>query len=295
MSRKALLICSMLVALALIPTIKMVQAAPSVTDGPRWVAPAYKGTDDFFGGISVLAYTMGTNAKLVVKVHNDFPKAPFNVYVAMDWATTNQTSGDVEIPSNQDYAFEMSIPIPTTANPLVLHSYKILVKYEDRTTTPATIKWLGPYTEATPSPDINFAVYSADQADFQQLKKEYTQWRSSYTSGGLMSLLGMTAKAKELWVSAAVASFLGDESYEAGSFSDAKTHYGTALNSTKNAITLDIDKTASLEDTLIGLVDAAKGFLSMQGYAFIVFSMGFMLMGVGALIYLIRRSKPPTP
>jgi len=296
MKRKALLICSILVAFALIPAIKPVQATPSVTGGtPRWSGAVYTGTDTYLlpTGGNVIAYTVGTDAVLLVKVSNDLPTAPFNVYVAMDWATTNQTSGEAEIQTNRDNVFQMSIPIPTTANTLVLHSYKILVKYEDRTTSPATIKWLGPYTETTMV--VNFAVYSADQTDAQLLKKENDEWRDTYEDllGGFTSLFGLTANAKELWTKGAVEDYLGDETYRVGSFADAKTHYGNALNYTKDAVTSDIEKTASFEDALIGLVDAGKSFLSMQGYAYIIASIGFLFIGIGAMIYLIRRSKPP--
>lgn len=282
MRRKALWICLIMMTLALIPAIKPVQA-PSVTS-LRWVAPVYSGSDSYHG-TTVTAYTQGTDATLIVKVYNNLPKAPFNVYVHMDWATSNVTAGEVEVPKGQWHTFKISIPIPTEASIEVLHDYRILVKYEDRTTTPTTIGWLGPYTGP---PYI--AAYSADQTEAQLSKQEYQDWRNSYTPS---TWLGLTSKAKELWVKGAVEKSAGDNNYQAGSFSDAKTHYGNALNYTKEAITADIEKTASLEDALIGLVDAGKSFLSMQGYAYMIASIGFLFMGIGAMIYLIRRSSHP--
>jgi len=282
MRRKAILICSIMLALAFIPAIKPAHALPSVTSW-GWVSPIYSGTDTYHG-TTVIAYKIGTDATLVVQVYNDLPKAPFKVYVHMDWATENKTSEEKEIDQNQYYTFQMSIPIPDTANPLVLHSYRIYVKYEDRTTSPATVKYISPTMTGS-----NFAVYSADQADAQQLEAEYNQWRNSYSTN---PWLGMTSKAKELWANAAVEDFLGDESYRAGRFSEAKTHYGNALNYTKNAITSDIEVTASFEDALVGLLDAGQTYLSYQGWAFFVASIGFLLMGIGVIVYLVRRSRP---
>lgn len=284
--RKSLLICSVLVALALIPAIMTVQA-PSI-EFWKWVTPAYDATDTYFG-TTVVAYERGTAATLMVKVYNDLASSfPYKVRVFMDWATTNTSTDDQSIPSKQWYTFQVSIPIPDSASNLALHSYRIYIEYID-----VTVKWVyyggNPYIGGS-----NFAVYSADQADFQQLKKEYNQWRNSYMGGGgITALLGMTANARKLWTNASLESYLGDESYRMGSFSDAKTHYGIALNSTKDAITSDIDKTASLEDAFIGIVDAGKTYLSMQGYGFMIISIGFLLMGVGVLVYLVRRSKPP--
>jgi len=284
MKRKTLLICSILVALALIPAIQPVQA-PTIEQW-NWVTPVYEGTDDYHG-LDVIAYKVGTTATLIVKVFNDRAKAPFKVRVHMSWATENKTSDEKEIQSGQWYTFQIGIPIPnvTIASNLVLHSYRIYVEYVEG----ITVRWL-PVVSGS-----NFAVYSAEQADAQLLKQEYTVWRNSYSTsaGGITALLGMTSEAKELWTKAAVESYLGGESYKGGSFSDAKTHYGNALNYTKDAITSDIEKTASLEDALIGLVDAGKSLLSMQGYAYLIASIGFLLIGVGALIYLIRRSRPP--
>ncbi len=283
MRRKALWICSMMVALALIPAINLVQA-PSVTTTPRWITPVYNGYDSYHG-TTVVAYTAGTDATLVLQVYNDRAKTPFSVYVHMDWATTNETSDPVEVLQNQYHTFQMAIPVATTASTSVLHSYRILVKYEDTWTTPGTtiVRWMGPYTGS------NFAVYSADQTDAQLTREEYYDWRNSYTP----SLFGMTSNAKELWIKGTVEESMGYESYRTGSFSDAKTHYGNALNYTKQAITTDIEKTATFEDALIGIVDAGKSFLSMQGYAYIIASIGFLFMGIGAMIYLIRRSGHP--
>lgn len=281
MRRKALWICLMMAALALLPATKPVQAAPYV-DQWYWVTPVYVGPDDYFGGTSVVAFKAGTTATLVVKVYSDLSsKAPFKVRVHMDWATTNQTSDEVEIQPNQWHTFQISISVPATASNLVLHSYKILVEYVEG----ATVKWLPTISGS------NFAVYSADQVDAQQLKQEYSDWRNSYTGGWW--LFGMTANARELWAKGAVEKSLGDESYESGSFSDAKTHYGNALNYTVNAVSSDVEKTRMFEDALTGLLDAGKGFLSMQGYAYLIASIGFLFIGIGAMIYLIRRSGHP--
>jgi len=284
MRKKVLLICAMLAALTLAATLRPVYA-PYI-ERWDWVTPVFEGTDDYFG-TSVIAYKAGTTATLMVKLFNDLSsKAPFKVKVHMSWATENVTSTEKEIQPGQWYTFQVAISIPdtTVASNLVLHSFRIYVEY----VVSSVVYWITPIPSGS-----NFAVYSADQADYQNLKKEYDSWRDSYAPGGLMAFFGMTAKAREMWTKAAVESYLGRESYRIASFSDAKTHYQTALNQTKEAISTDVDKSASFEDALVGLVDAGKNFLSMQGYAYIIFSIGFLFMGIGAMIYLIRRSRPP--
>jgi hypothetical protein len=302
MKEKVLLLCSVLMALAVVSAIQPAQAE-AVNRG-SWIAPAYAGTDAFYGGVQIVAYKTGTTATLAVLITNTlFPTATMSgayMLVLMDWATTNATSGaPVDIPANQFHLFEVSIPVPdtTTASNLYLHSFRVWIRYSHPVAGVSTME----HWEITADPNMptsnNFAVYSADQLDYQNLRRQVMALGNTYLAlpaGMILGMgMGMTSDAKDSWAKAAVEAALGDISYLQGSFSDAKTHYDTALNHTQDAITSDVEKTASFEDSVIGFVDAGKSCLSMLGIAFPIFGVGFLLMGIGVVIYLIRRSKPP--
>jgi len=294
MKEKVLLICSILVTLSLITTIKPVQAQRVETW--MWVSPAYTGPDEFFDE-DVVAYKTGTTALLTVSIRNtlDERMARTIVLVQMDWAATNASSGTtVDIPPNGMHLFQVSIPVPDTtiATNLALHSYIVFMDYNVGTVVHSDI-----IIDSTEPRYLPFAVYSADQLDYQNLSREYDTLWTAYTELPpqviLSQEISITSKAKDLFIKAAVEAALGDQSYRLGSFSDAKTHYDTALSYTRDAITSDIEKAGVFEDALIDLVDAGKSCLSMLGIAFTIFGVGFLLMGIGVLIYLIRRSKPP--
>jgi len=254
----------------------------------NWVDPVYKGDDDFLDA-TVVAYEEGSTATLIVNVYNDLGETAYvTVKVKMDWEAGNVTSTerDYEIPEDMSYVFQVNIDVPTTATAsnLVTHSYTIYIEYEDDAGVP-----LIPTEEHTYD---DFAVYSADQADAQTLRKELEAWREEYTTP-----IYMPSEAKELWIKATVEGNMADDAYEYGNFADAKTHYGNALNFTKEALTSEVEKTSSFEDALLSLVNSAGTYLSMQGWGFIVigvgFGIGFLLMGIGVVVYLVRKSRAP--
>lgn len=253
----------------------------------NWINPVYRGYD-YFLDATVVAYEEESTATLVVNVYNDLWETAYvTVRVKMDWEAKNWTSTemDYEIPEDMSHVFQVNIDIPTTATAsnLVRHSYTIYIDYEDD----AGI--LLDYDENTYS---DFAVYSTDQADAQALRKELEAWRYAYETP-----LFMPSEAKELWIKATVERNMANDAYEYGNFTDAKIHYGNALNFTKEALTSEVDKTSDFEDALLSLIDSAGTYLSMQGWGYIIagvgFGIGFLLIGIGAVVYLVRKSRPP--
>jgi len=110
--------------------------------------------------------------------------------------------------------------------------------------------------------------------------------------------LYLPSEARRLWIEAAVEEAMADEAYNLyGNFTDAKIHYGNALDLIDEALSSEVDKTSSFEDALLGLIDSAGSYLSMQGYGYMIigvgFGIGFLLMGIGVVVYLVRKSKTP--
>ena len=254
----------------------------------NWINPVYEGYDDFLGA-TVMAYEEATTATLAVNIQNHYAEdANVTVTVQMDWETGNWTS-KTEIPKGLSRVFELDISIPSTATAsnLVTHAYTITVEY-NRTGTVTS-------EEETHN---NFAVYSSDQADARLLREKVETWMVIYDD--LPAPLYLPSEARKLWIEAAVEEEMADEDYDTyGNFTGAKIHYGNALDLIDEALSSEVDKTSSFEDALLGLINSAGSYLSMQGYGYMIigvgFGIGFLLMGIGVVIYLVRKSKqPPT-
>ena len=290
--KPALLFSLVLATLISMSTLGSVEASVS---SHNWIGPTYRGLDDFYGA-TIVAYETGSEATLVVSVYNDWwPGVPVNVSavkVGFDWginysSTECSEASPVQMQWHESRVFTIAFTVPGTnvASNLVTHIYTIYVEHVNSTTGPKRI--VDTWTEDGSS----FAVYSADQAETQKVYQELEAWRDAYTTP-----IYMPSEAKELWIKATVEENMADDAYEYGNFADAKTHYGNALNFTKEALTSEVDKTSSFEDALLDLIDSAGSYLSMQGWGFIVigigFGIGFLLMGIGVIVYLVRKSKP---
>jgi len=296
--KHAILFGFLLATLISMSTLGSVQASIS---GHNWIKPTYRGTDNFYG-TSVVAYETGSEATLVVSVLNNLGGGALAnvsaVKVGFDWGinyTSTECSEDspVQIQNLKSRVFTVTFTVPATtvASNMMTHTYTIYVEHVNSTTGPKGI--VGTWTWTLTSAPW-FVVYSANQADAQLLLKEWTTWNNAYTT----PLFGlMPTEARKLWIQSSAEKSMGDTAYTNGDFTEAKTHYSNALNFTKEALTSEVDKSSSFEDSLLSLIDSAGSYLSMQGMGFIVigigFGIGFLLMGIGVVIYLVRKSGAP--
>jgi hypothetical protein len=290
----ALLFAFLLATLISVSIPRSVQASISAYN---WIGPTYRGHDDFYG-TTVVAYRTGSEATLVVSVSADWFGYPVNVSavkVGFDWgvnysSTECSEASPFQIQDGELQVFTVAFTVPgtTVASNLVTHTYTIYVEHVNSTTGPKRIVYTWEVTPWEP-----FVVYSIDQAEARVLRKELEAWLDAYTAP-----LYMPSEAKELWIKATVERNMASDAYEYGNFADAKTHYGNALNFTKEALMSEVDKTSSFEDALLNLIDSAESFLSMQGWGFIIigigFGIGFLLMGIGVVVYLVRKSGAPS-
>lgn len=294
----AILFGFILAALISMSTISpaLAQVARTVRiDDYRWFGASHEGYDDFYR-TTVTAYEAGSNATLIVYVYAEcyitatWEEVPANVtavIASFDWDINYTWTGLVQIESKKTHVFNITFTVPTTtvASNMLTHKYKIYVEHVNSTTAPQKTYT----TSLTGSP--RFAVYSADQADAQELKGELETWEAAY--GAAPSVLYMPSEARELWIQAGLEKDMAEGAYRDGNFADAKTHYGNAVKSLQDAITSEVNTGASFEDALLDLVNSAGSYLSMQGWGFIVISIGFLFMGIGVLVYLVRKSGPP--
>lgn len=275
----------MLAFVALISMVMILSkpAEATITGTPLWTNPARRNyTDGYYGAVNV-AYNQGATAVLLIMIRNNIgTDAYFSVKVKMDWAAANATSADYMIKDGDSYTFEVQITIPSNVSNLYTHTYTIYSLYR-----------FGPGNDwSLDDVDSNsgFVVYSPDQSAANSLIMELNAY-PSYSFAPFLS----SAKARELMTNASLESNLGDQSYARADFTGARTHYQNALDNTEEAFTADTDYLSNFETAVVGLVSAGQTFLSFQGWAFFVAAIGFLLMGVGVIVYLVRRSKPSAP
>jgi len=181
---------------------------------------------------------------------------------------------------------DISIPSTATASNLVTHAYTITVEY-NRTGT----------VTSEEEAHNNFAVYSSDQADARLLQQKVETWMDIYDD--FPTPLYLPSEARRLWIEAGLEEEMADEAYDRyGNFTDAKIHYDNALDLIDEALSSEVDKTSNFEDALLGVIDSARSYLSMQGYGYMIigigFGIGFLLMGIGVVVYLVRKSRTHT-
>ncbi len=257
----------------------------------HWIGALAPGTYDSFYDDVIIGYEEGATATLVVNVFNNYWSGHQTnvsaVKVSFDWGRNyTSTEASMATPFAMDYGdshvftIAFTIPATTTASNLATHDYAIYVEHVNSTTGPKEI------VDYWDDDGSGFAVLSADQADAYLAEDELDAFPS-------MSLPFFTARARELLVESSIAESMGDRAYEAGNFAGAKTSYENALALMRNAYSNETDRWGSIEDTLQGLLAGAQGMLVNQGYAWLLFGIALLLMGIGVIVYLVRKSGTP--
>lgn len=274
----------MLVLVALTALIVIAPAPANATILTyNWTNPLRRsGYDDYLGNVNVV-YERGSTASMIINIRNNRGiDAYFTVRVQMSWASANVTATPAEykILEDETHIFEASITIPTDAPNYYKHSFTIYSLWRAAPGDPWSTDEVEVYTD--------FAVYSSEQSQINTIRltlDAYPYWSPIpfLTSG----------TARELMINASIHENLGEQSYSRGDFTGALNHYNKALTATQNAFAADTKYASNIENALVTVMNAGQTYLSMQGYAFIIASIAFLLIGIGAITYLIRRSKPP--
>jgi hypothetical protein len=295
-----------LCTLILFSVVSMQRANASITNY-NWIGTMIRNIDNFYG-VPVTAYEENTTANLVVNVYNDFFNVPINVSavtVGFDWGV-NYTSSQCSIANpyaiqpSQSNVFTITFTVPSVlmASNFVTHSYTIYVEHVNSTTGNKHI--VSSWTRS----DDSFAVFSSDQADAYNYKQQV----DAYPTTSINGIPILTAKARELIVKSNVAKTLASHYYVQGDFANAKKYYGDSLNDIQEAYSNDTDQVSSIENSLANLLKSGSDLLTFQGYSWLLFGLGFLLMGIGVVVYLTRKrpqpstsqqtsppSSPPTP
>ncbi len=283
--RKISLFAVLFLSLSLLMTMtNYARASPGFNF--RWKEPFYHGSDEFYPGYTVNAYVTGTNVACDVQISNDKGQNA-NVTVYLEIFGENQTSDEtaVDLEPGKEAIFTVSFTVPSASN-LFRHRYQFFVKYEFET----YVDWdtHGYYND--------LVVYSGDQADARELKTELEHWNLPYTGYPSYGIIFMqSAEAWELAQMAMAEEDLGDEMYMLGKFASAEAHYENSLNYTTQAVGAFVSTSSNYEDAMLSLFTSGSGLMNFYGIAFLIGGIGFLFMGIGVIIYLIRKSKHPTP
>jgi len=291
-----------------------------------WIEPFYRDYDPFYG-TWVVGYKTGSTAELIVTTYNDWWGYPSinvtAVKVLFDW-NINYTS--TECPYNMSYGeyhnFLINFTVPSTdvASNMFLHTYIIYVEF-----TYDTNKYYW-YTYG-----YNFAVYSLTQADavdaYRELGARLSYIPTFYSSEAQMLLskaqaeyyIGSQCYSRGDFTSAKTHFETGLSSFDQAftiesdyaktrddyylASQEAEIYYNSALaNATmKQAEAAMIEAEAALIEANATKTQAdAAAILAQsslnQSYAWILFGLGFVIIGIGVLVYAIKKPTiPKTP
>jgi hypothetical protein len=260
----------------------------------NWMGTMIRNSYDDFYGTSVTGYEEGSTANLVVAVANDyFLAGQINVSavkVGFDWginysSSECSTDNPFVIPMFQYHVFNVNFTVPSvlmTSN-LVTHGYTIYVEHVNSTSGSKRV--VGSWTTSGSS----FAVFSTDQADAYNFKQAI----NAYPTSTFDNIPLLTANARQLMLESSAAKSIASSAYARGDFGTAKTQYNMSLNFIQQAWSNETSKWSTFEDAFVDILRGGGTLLTFQGYAWILFGIGFTLMSIGVLVYLTRRKPQP--
>lgn len=273
----------------------MVGSVRADIESVTWLGYTYKGTDEYYGA-DVYAYEEGSTATLWLNVKNEYVNATgygqtinvSKVKVGFDWNVnyTTEFTTPYKIESGNSTSFSVTFIVPSTtdASNLVLHGYTIFVEHVNATGQIVDTMTTGDTYRKNP----NFAVYSADQADAQELHQIISRMPKPSFNSTSASLLVYKAQNE---------TSIGEALYERGDFAGAKAHFSTSLILYNEAYTEEETRGVKREDLDVRLVEAQINNLQawasmvsslsttsmLLGLAIVLFGIGYMIKQLGTL------------
>ena len=285
------MMCTVLCATVLVAALNTPVGKASINNY-NWISTIVRNEYDPFYGSSVTAYEENTSAVLVVSVSNDYSAGQLNVSavkVGFDWGvnyTSNECGPDnpFGIASSQSHVFTVDFTVPSAlfASNLVTHRYTIYVESVNSTTEPKRI-----ITSWTAN-GLGFAVFSTDQA----AANEYERQMNAYPTSNINGIPFLTANARQLLQESNVAKTLASDSYMRGDFGKSATYYKNSLDSIRQAWSNETSKWSTFEDAIASILQGGGNLLTMQGYAWLIFAVGFLIISIGVIVFLARRRTP---
>ena len=281
---------AVLFSLILATLISMLMISPVQADIERfyWLPPFIKKEWDGNYGAYVVVYRHGSTARLKVGVKNHLYSNGLNVskvIISFDWdqnKTLDLSANINQVGFDETEYFTVSFTADATeaVTSEWAHTYTIYVEHVNATTGPTGIvgTWSRLWTYMSPA--YKFVVFPADQADALEL---YTELSAVFAVAPEFD----TAKGKALWSEAASQRSLGMSYYESGRFAEANATLHTASDLVDQAFEAEDERGSKLENAMINYYNAAV----TESYAWLLFGLGIVLIGIGAIIYAVKKPK----
>ncbi|MFQ6087177.1 MAG: hypothetical protein ACE5OV_04065 [Candidatus Bathyarchaeia archaeon] len=313
--------------------VKPAQAYPlsSFTWVPPHVMRGYYG-DPYYDYI--VAYENGSTVQLLLPVKNDVYANGLNVsrviisfYEIGVNKTLDYSASPHKIASGNYELFTVSFLANLTefGSSTWDHVYQIIVEHVN-----ATNHLVGSYTRYwnSISPGYKFVVISNAQVDAMDSLAKYTAYYNQYSGYSWQSI-----DAQQKATQAILAKTLGDSYYQLGDYTSATTKYNNAVTLWEEAIAAEgvfrtssdaasynktlseaaknlkeadaalitANATKTQADAALITANATKtqadaALTNAYGWYFIGigFAIGWTLMGIGVIIYALKKPKPPT-
>jgi len=276
----------------------------------NFLGALYKGTDPFYGQ-TVVAYKTGANVTVAISTYNsDFNFGAVNITAVkmwFDWGA-NYTSNEVNIDNifqlerYESHVFMITFVLPTNISNIVTHSYTAYVEYAFGENVSISDVWTRQGSD--------FAVYSGDQADAQDLYAELATF-------GVLQPLGyyyyyytppilnfpylpfVSSEARMLWSQARNSGTVGTMYYTRGDFTSAKTYFQEALDMVNQSFVAESGTGKSYEDGFASLMGGIGNAFNRSGDSILIaaagIGLGAALFGVGVLIYGFAKLRTARP
>ncbi len=297
---------AVLLGFFLVSTISMTMIAPAkagINIG-MW-QPPYVDID------GTVIYKDGTTASALMVIVNDavplmnVSKITFNFYT-LGMNRSLDLSPPQQLQHDQVGAFTVSFTADVTAfYPGASYTFNVIIEWVNATTGP--MRNVGSWTYPRTSLGMElFRAYPAAQVDAIDSLQKYQAYYNFYFFYNWRSVL-----AQEKANKAVIVKGLGDTSYNRGNYASAVISYNNANAYWEEAISEEGDwrtlvdnadlnvsltqASASMRMADAAFLEASAAMTNANGWFFIGigFAIGFSLIGIAAVIYALRKPKPP--
>jgi len=299
MKRRILVILSLL--LIALPMATLIAPARASLNGFSWLNPAYIGEDPSLStSADIIGYVEGTNWNFTMTWTNtDWTVDAINittVRVWFDWNKnyTHRFGAPIQLKYGETRTFKIyNTTASTTEAPEQWpHTYYIYLDQANNTVAPYK-ELAGIYVYS----DSYFMVLSQDHVTCLSLWAKYHTIFGSY-----YSMPFNITKAQVLFLQAYTEFTQGESFFEKKDYINAKTHFTACDTNYINAISTWDTRGTSMEDADLAYKNALADNAKKSGdaainnsYGWIFFGLGWTLIGLGLIIYAMKRPKTPQP
>lgn len=298
---------AVLLGFFLASAISMTMLAPAKADTTiaMW-QPPYIDID------GTVIYKDGTTASALIGLVNDIiplmnvSKIVLEFYTLGINRTLDLSASPQQLQHDAFGAFTVSFTADSAAfYPGLSYDFNLIIEWVNATTGPTrVVGYLERPTWWTGQP--RFQVYPAAQVDAIDSLQKYQSYYNFYYFYGWDSVF-----AQEKANQAVIEKGLGDTSYNRGDYASALTHYNAANTLWGDAVAAegtwrtradeaDLNVSLTQASANMRMADAAylqasAAMTNANGWFFIGigFAIGFSLIGIGAVIYALRKPKTP--